>query len=173
MEDFDRFDEAAAALFLAIADSLRIEWMLRQLAHGLAWCNERLRGMIDDQVDASVEDETVEHDWQAYHEFLTEGVQVLYVMTDGQKRPAIVVRAWKAADAPDLCNLCVFLDGHNDARIIPPGTSMAGGMLIWATSVHYAPPEDAKPGSWQYMDEDMDEDEAEPDTIIDDMSEAG
>lgn len=128
--------------------------------------------MIDDQVDASVED-AVEHDWQAYHEFLTEGVNVLYVMADGQKRPAVVVRAWHTPDAPDMVNLMVMLDGYNDRGKVPMGGALGSeGFLYWATSVHYAPPEDVKPGSWHYMDEDI-EDEDEPDTLIDDMSEAG
>ena len=128
----------------------------------------RFKTVIDDQVDASVDDqdEQVEHDWQSYHEFLTEGVSVLYVMADGQERPATVVRAWKSADAPDMVNLVVFLDGNNDRTNIPYNVlPRADGMLHWATSVHYAPPEDKKAGTWHYMDEDESEDEDPPDSV--------
>lgn len=63
----------------------------------------------------------------------TVGRIVHYVLTDGQHRPAIVVRAWgeephSAPDYADSVNLQVFLDGSNDG-------SESG--VDWETSVRY------------------------------------
>ncbi len=58
----------------------------------------------------------------------TVGRIVHFVLTDGQVRPAIVVRVW----SPEMVNLRVFLDGTNDRDVA--GACNADG---WATSVHY------------------------------------
>lgn len=69
---------------------------------------------------------------------LIAGRIVHYVLSNGQHRPAIVVRDWSdphVTGSDGMVNLIVFADGTNDAGAIlgivsPPG-------LFWATSAHY------------------------------------
>ncbi len=65
---------------------------------------------------------------------------------EGDHRPAIVVRDWKAENG--LCQLQVFTDGLNDrflADIHAPGESPN---VIWRTSVHYS--EEKESGTWHW-----------------------
>jgi len=80
---------------------------------------------------------------------LTEGSIVNYVLPDGRSqgeiRPAIVVRVWRNV-SPELIeqgysNLVVFIDGTND---YPD----ADGHTIWATSKVYS--EGIEPGTWHW-----------------------
>jgi hypothetical protein len=68
---------------------------------------------------------------------------VLYVLPDGQIRPAIIVRLWSAA----CVNLQVFLDGNND--YLSMGTGGNTGTR-WKTSVYYS--EGKEPGTWHYKE---------------------
>jgi hypothetical protein len=78
---------------------------------------------------------------------VTEARMVHYVMADGiQHRPAVIVRAWRQPDGipTGVVNLCVFLDGSNDAtrpeimgHLQPVPVNVQPGMLAWATSVHH------------------------------------
>lgn len=73
-------------------------------------------------------------------EGLTEGRIVHYVLSNGQHRPAIVVRNWSNPDIPSSegrVNLIVFADGSNDKGTISGNVSEQG--LFWATSAHYDP----------------------------------
>jgi len=72
---------------------------------------------------------------------LTEGRIVHYVLNNGEHRPAIVVRVWPDEFGPGVpgVNLCVFLDGTNDARAFdsertPPPLSQ---MTYWVTSAKF------------------------------------
>ncbi len=90
-----------------------------------------------------------------------EGALVHYVMTNGEHRPAIVVRVWRNLDGTHaglpllegLVNLQVFTDGANDQN--PAYSSgmnerVASG-LLWATSVRYSDQHEA--GTWHWMEE--------------------
>lgn len=73
-------------------------------------------------------------------EGLIEGRIVHYVLSNGQHRPAIVVRDWSNPDLPGsdgMVNLIVFADGTNDMGAVG-GTYTAQG-IFWATSAHYSP----------------------------------
>ena len=77
------------------------------------------------------------------------GELVFYVLpngfSQGQRRPAIIVRDWKNG----IMNLQVFTDGLND---FAAGDEGSDGIL-WATSVHYAPGISKAPGTWHYKTE--------------------
>jgi len=76
---------------------------------------------------------------------ITEGRIVHYVLPDGrsqgQHRPAIIVRVWGQVD-PYPINLHVFYDGTNDYP--------AGNGEMWKTSVPYS--EDPQPGTWHWIE---------------------
>lgn len=73
------------------------------------------------------------------------GAEVFYVLSDSQRRPAVVVRDW----GNNMVNLQVFTDGLND---FAPGDPGCDGTL-WATSVHYAPASSKTPGTWHWRTE--------------------
>lgn len=82
-------------------------------------------------------------------EELTEGTIVHYVLPDGRSegehRPAIVVRVWRYEGKPQengLCQLQVFVDGTNDY----PDYSGS----VWATSVEHS--HDHLPGTWHFIE---------------------
>lgn len=90
-----------------------------------------------------------------------EGQMVHYVMTNGEHRPAIVVRVWRNLDGTHaglpllegLVNLQVFTDGANDQN-----PAYSSGMnervatgLLWATSVRYSDQHEA--GTWHWPEE--------------------
>lgn len=90
-----------------------------------------------------------------------EGQMVHYVMTNGDHRPAIVVRVWRNLEGAHaglpllegLVNLQVFTDGANDQN--PAYSSglnerVANG-LLWATSVRFSDQHEA--GTWHWMEE--------------------
>lgn len=86
-------------------------------------------------------------------EGLTEGSMVHYVLTggrsEGQHRPAIVVRDWVHAapsDRDGVVNLQVFTDAVNDYRVGEVGSTG----LMWATSVQYS--EAKEPGTWHWIE---------------------
>lgn len=73
-------------------------------------------------------------------EGLTEGRIVHYVLSNGQHRPAIVVRDWSNPALPGSdgrVNLMVFVDGTNDSGAVSGKACEQG--LFWATSAHYDP----------------------------------
>lgn len=70
------------------------------------------------------------------------GADVYYVLYDGQRRPAVVVRDW----GNNMVNLQVFTDGLNDFATGDPGSDG----ILWATSVHYAPAASMTPGTWHW-----------------------
>lgn len=73
-------------------------------------------------------------------EGLTEGRIVHYVLSNGERRPAIVVKVW--SPSMGTANLCVFMDGHNDSK--------DGAMTRWVTSAMYS--EDPKPDTWHWIE---------------------
>lgn len=89
---------------------------------------------------------------------LAVGRLVHYVLkggrSEGDHRPAIVVRNWVADGSPQnvypegYVNLVVFLDGYNDGT--PTEVSNYGGTVAWATSVHYS--EGLEPGTWHWIE---------------------
>ncbi len=66
-----------------------------------------------------------------------EPVIVHYVLSNGQHRPAIVVRNWIDPGGDRIVNLIVFSDGSNDAGVIGGSVSIQG--IFWAPSVNYDP----------------------------------
>lgn len=89
---------------------------------------------------------------------LTIGRLVHYVLPDGrsegQERPALIVRVWRARDEktgklldptpPFPIQLQVFFDGENDYN-----TSIAATIgMLWKSSVPYS--EEMKPGTWHW-----------------------
>jgi len=70
----------------------------------------------------------------------TLGEHVLYVMPNGDYRPAVVVKAWEDPTCDGYANLQVFTDGSNDTLELPNDynndvkVAIADGMF-WATSV--------------------------------------
>lgn len=71
-------------------------------------------------------------------EGLSEGRIVHYVLSNGEHRPAIVVRNWSNPEIPGsdgMVNLIVFSDGSNDSGAVSGNVSEQG--LFWATSAHY------------------------------------
>lgn len=85
-------------------------------------------------------------------EGLTEGRIVHYVLSNGQHRPAIVVRNWSDPALPGSdgrVNLIVFADGTNDAGVVSGNVSDQG--LFWATSAHYDP-EGTKHHTWHWIE---------------------
>lgn len=93
-------------------------------------------------------------------EGLTEGRIVHYVMTNGDHRPAIVVRVWRSLGGAHeglpvlegLVNLQVFTDGANDQN--PAYSSglneRVSSGLLWATSVRYS--DQHETGSWHWIE---------------------
>lgn len=85
---------------------------------------------------------------------LTEGRIVHYVLEDGQNRPAIVVRAWRAGvgegKPTGTVQLQVFLDGGNDTTRPDILGRLYGSaeMTRWATSVPYD--ETRAPHTWHW-----------------------
>ena len=89
-----------------------------------------------------------------------EGALVHYVMTNGDHRPAIVVRVWRNLSGAHeglpvlegLVNLQVFTDGGNDQN--PAYSSglneRVSSGLLWATSVRYSDQHEA--GTWHWME---------------------
>lgn len=91
-------------------------------------------------------------------EQVTIGRKVLYVLPNGERRPADVVRTWGADGVVSSVNLMVMLDGSNDADAV----KCLGGVIhsdavkgcsaipfmLWATSV--AQDESGKPGTWHW-----------------------
>ena len=84
---------------------------------------------------------------------LIEGRIVHYVMTggrsQGEHRPAIVVRNWSNADIPGsdgMVNLQVFTDALNDYPAGVPGSTG----IMWSTSAHYS--ENKEPGTWHWIE---------------------
>ncbi len=79
-------------------------------------------------------------------EGLTEGRIVHYVLdtgpSEGQHRPAIVVRVWEKATG--YIQLQVFVDGTNDG--FAPGEN-----VVWRTSVQ-PDPTGEKPYSWHWIE---------------------
>ncbi|MGE5631693.1 MAG: hypothetical protein ACM3TR_11425 [Caulobacteraceae bacterium] len=70
---------------------------------------------------------------------------VHFVMSNGEHRPAICVRAWN-----DTCgNFQVFIDGTNDAATDATREDMDRGVM-WATSVCYS--EDHTPRTWHWAE---------------------
>jgi hypothetical protein len=83
---------------------------------------------------------------------LIEGRIVHYVLSNGQHRPAIVVRNWSDPDmlgSEGRVNLIVFADGSNDRGAIS-GTASEQG-LFWATSAHYDQ-EGEKHHTWHWIE---------------------
>jgi hypothetical protein len=72
---------------------------------------------------------------------LTEGRIVLYVIKEGEYRPAFVVKVWSRTVGTS--NLQVFVDGTNDG--FPSGEN-----VVWRTSVVYS--EDKRPGTWHWLE---------------------
>lgn len=82
---------------------------------------------------------------------LTEGRIVHYVLSNGQHRPAIVVKNWSNPTLPGsegMVNLIVFADGANDRNVIS-GNSDQG--IFWATSAHYDP-NGTKHHTWHWIE---------------------
>lgn len=67
------------------------------------------------------------------------GDQVLYVLPNGQSRPAIVT----ATNGASLANLMVMLDGHNDKSI---NEGFRQGFLTWVESKQFSL--NKEPGTW-------------------------
>ena len=86
-------------------------------------------------------------------EGLTEGRIVHYVLSNGEHRPAIVVRDWSNSTLgsyPDgTVNLQVFTDGSNDKGAVHGNVSEQG--LLWATSVHHDPAGDVH-HTWHWIE---------------------
>jgi len=85
-------------------------------------------------------------------EGLTEGRIVHYVLSNGQHRPAIVVRNWSNPDIPGsdgMANLIVFSDGSNDRGVVGGNATDQG--LFWATSAHYDA-EGCKHHTWHWIE---------------------
>lgn len=83
---------------------------------------------------------------------LIEGRIVHYVLSNGQHRPAIVVRNWSDPALPGSdgrVNLIVFSDGTNDKGAVSGNASDQG--LFWATSAHYDP-EGTKHHTWHWIE---------------------
>jgi hypothetical protein len=80
-------------------------------------------------------------------EGLIEGRIVHYVLTDGdsegQCRPAIILKVWDREGETGCCNVLVFTDASNDG-----GPYRSG--LFWATSRSYDA--DKKPGTWHWIE---------------------
>lgn len=94
---------------------------------------------------------------------LTEGRIVHFVLPDGKSegehRPAIVVRVWAQSETEATVNLTVFTDHHNDydphksqTGNHPTDTYLVGGEygIMWATSVQYD--ETKAPGTWHWIE---------------------
>lgn len=91
---------------------------------------------------------------------LTEGRMVHYVLSNGQHRPAIVVKVWKVteqggvprATENGLVNLTVFVDGRND--ILPSENTFDPKnpdiLLLRVTSVLYS--EEPKLNTWHWIE---------------------
>lgn len=82
-------------------------------------------------------------------EGLTEGRMCHYVLgpndserSEGQHRPAIVVRTFEGIREEGTANLIVLLDGQND--------TVSGDVTAWRTSVLHDP--DGKPGTWHWIE---------------------
>lgn len=85
-------------------------------------------------------------------EGLIEGRIVHYVLSNGEHRPAIVVRNWSNPFLPGSdgrVNLIVFADGTNDSGAVSGNVSDQG--LFWATSAHYDP-EGTKHHTWHWIE---------------------
>lgn len=70
---------------------------------------------------------------------LTEGRIVHYVLSNGEHRPAIVVKVWGSAACDGYINLQVFTDGANDIDAMlsdADETNIRSG-ICWITSVCY------------------------------------
>lgn len=78
-------------------------------------------------------------------EEVTVGRTVHYVLTDGQHRPATVVRTFPGYDG---VNLVVLLDGTNDSTVAIAHGFQAGALTGWATSVKYS--EGKEPFTWHW-----------------------
>jgi hypothetical protein len=82
----------------------------------------------------------------------TLGDHVLYVMPNGDYRPAVVVRVWEAPACDGDANLQVFTDGSNDVQELPndynnDAKEAVKHGLLWATSI--CRDEDQKlPNTW-------------------------
>lgn len=75
---------------------------------------------------------------------LTEGRMVHFVMSDGEHRPAVIVRVWPVSGVCDgYVNLQVFTDGTND------GQENAAG-IAWKTSICYD--ENKGVGTWHWIE---------------------
>ena len=90
---------------------------------------------------------------------LTEGSLVLYVLesgrSQGQSRPAIVVRDWVHAapsDRDGVVNLQVFTDGENDFSGKDDHKPLGVPPVIWRTSIHYS--ETKEDGTWHWPKKD-------------------
>ncbi|GEM_PF-4113663 len=78
------------------------------------------------------------------------GDDVLFVLPDGQTRPAKVVCVSTpslTAANPGWANLVVTVDGLNDCLLVPEAAA-PGVLHVWRTSVHYS--EEPKPHTWHY-----------------------
>jgi hypothetical protein len=83
------------------------------------------------------------------------GQKVIYVLdgefrTQGEVRPAFVVRVWN----DEVVNLVVLLDGSNDRFpfVSPSGIDERFFVTFWKTSVAHS--ENAEPGTWHHDAED-------------------
>ena len=72
---------------------------------------------------------------------------VHFILSNGEHRPAIVVRVW----SNECVQLQVFLDGTNDASSDVPRTALDAG-IMWATSVPYS--EEPQQRSWHWPERD-------------------
>jgi hypothetical protein len=85
------------------------------------------------------------------------GQGVMYIGPDGNERGAMVIGKYGTGD---IVNLLVFIDGTNDRlygrKMVDPLSNPMGvfnpepNFLHWATSVHYAKPDQKKPNTWHY-----------------------
>lgn len=76
----------------------------------------------------------------------TKGRIVMYVMTDGPTRPAIVTEVF----TPTLVNLTVFADGPNDAKNCPQGGDPYKDVVVRATSVNQNEDNHTAANTWHW-----------------------
>jgi hypothetical protein len=75
---------------------------------------------------------------------LTEGRMVHYVLSNGEHRPAVIVKVWDQETG--MVNLQVILDGTNDRAVIDTSKPMA-----WETSRLFSA--EPKPLTWHWIEQ--------------------
>ena len=77
---------------------------------------------------------------------IIEGRIVHVVMSNGEHRPAIIVKVWN--EQTGLCNLQVFIDGNNDRHCPELSQQSLFTGVDWMTSVHYSDKKEVRTWHW-------------------------